>query len=184
GVQGIPFVVLMRDGRPVDAFQGALPEAEVVAFLERNGIRAGAAHADGGDETPAVDPNSPSARYERARMLAADGDVVGATAALEGLPEEEEAFAAAQRLAAGFAWLEGLGDAAVTEAGRHLEAARHRFLARDYEGAMGEILASATVDRGFRDGLARRAMLTCFAVVGEEDERLDDFRRRLATLLY
>ena len=28
------------------------------------------------------------------------------------------------------------------------------------------------------------AMLVCFAVVGEEDERLDDYRRRLATVLY
>ena len=49
---------------------------------------------------------------------------------------------------------------------------------------MTEILASATADRSYGDGIARRAMLTCFAVVGEDDERLDDYRRRLATLLY
>jgi thioredoxin-like negative regulator of GroEL len=39
-------------------------------------------------------------------------------------------------------------------------------------------------DKTFRGGLARKAMLLCFLVVGEQDEAIDDYRRRLATLLY
>ena len=75
-------------------------------------------------------------------------------------------------------------DAAQGEAARHLVEARRLFLARDYDAAMSAVLQSATIDRDFGDGLARKAMLVCFAVVGEEDERLDAYRRQLATLLY
>ncbi|MFY9343245.1 MAG: thioredoxin domain-containing protein, partial [Planctomycetota bacterium] len=37
GVQGIPYCVLVDGGRPVDAFTGAQPEAEVRRFLQRHG---------------------------------------------------------------------------------------------------------------------------------------------------
>lgn len=35
-VRSVPTVVLFKDGRPVDAFMGALPEAQVKAFLEKH----------------------------------------------------------------------------------------------------------------------------------------------------
>jgi thioredoxin-like negative regulator of GroEL len=49
---------------------------------------------------------------------------------------------------------------------------------------MESILQSVAADKNLRGGLARRAMLVCFAVVGDEEEQLDGYRRRLATLLY
>ncbi|MCK5944500.1 MAG: tetratricopeptide repeat protein, partial [Planctomycetes bacterium] len=101
-----------------------------------------------------------------------------------GIAEEDEQHAAAQRMLAGLAWFGAELDGASGEAAQRLLAARQKFLAKDYDGAMQEVLASATADREFLGGLARKAMLLCFAVVGEEDERLDDYRRRLATLLY
>ena len=182
GVQGIPFGVLIRDGRPVGAFQGALPEAEVVAFLERNGVRPGADEAP--EEAPEADPDSPAARIAEARAAAASGDVARTRDALAGIPEEDPVHDEAERLAAGLAWLEAELSDGAGEASRQLAEARRRFLARDLDGAMDGILASVAADRDFRDGLARRAMLLCFAVVGEQEERLDDYRRRLATLLY
>ncbi|HEB52337.1 MAG TPA: tetratricopeptide repeat protein [bacterium] len=185
GVQGIPFCVLVRDGRPADGFQGALPESEVVAFLERNGIRPEA----GGSGEPAeaeaaVDPDSPEARLERARMAAAGGDVHAVEEALAGIPEDDDLRDAADRLLAGLAWFADDLDRAPEQAAASLVQARERFLQRDYDGAMEAILASVAADRDYRDGLARRAMLLCFLVVGEDDERLDAYRRRLATLLY
>ncbi|MCP4500226.1 MAG: thioredoxin [Deltaproteobacteria bacterium] len=36
--RSIPTVVLFKGGQPVDAFSGALPEPEVIAFLENNGL--------------------------------------------------------------------------------------------------------------------------------------------------
>ena len=82
------------------------------------------------------------------------------------------------------AWFGAELDKASGDAAGKLQEARQQFLARDYEGAMNSILASVEADRDFLNGLARRAMVLCFLVVGEEDERLDSFRRRLATLLY
>src|SRR6056300_1996039 len=35
GVRSLPTVVLMKDGQPVDAFQGAQPESAVRKFLEQ-----------------------------------------------------------------------------------------------------------------------------------------------------
>ena len=35
GIQSIPAVIAFSDGQPVDGFVGALPESQVVAFLER-----------------------------------------------------------------------------------------------------------------------------------------------------
>jgi len=186
GVQGIPFCVLVSQGKPVDGFQGALPEADVVKFLEKHGVQKGeGAAAEGADdEEPAVDPDSAEARLERARLAASHGDVAEVEEALGGILEEEEQFAAGERLRAGLAWFAPALDSATGEAAQHLLAARQRFLERDYDAAMAAVLESATLDRDFQDGLARKAMLVCFAVVGEDDERLDGYRRQLATLLY
>jgi putative thioredoxin len=49
GVQSIPAVFAFVGGRPVDAFQGALPESELKAFLAR--VLEG---GEGEDETPAM----------------------------------------------------------------------------------------------------------------------------------
>ena len=184
GVQGIPFCVLVDGGRPIDAFQGALPEAEVRQFLERNGIQPLAVAPAAPPEPTEVDPDSPAGRYARALAAVRNGDAAAARALLDGIPEEEDLFAAAERLRSGLALL----DAALAATGPAPEAAlaeaRRQVLAGDPFAAMDRVLESVAADRSFRDGLARQAMLLCFALVGEEDERLDDYRRRLATLLY
>ena len=65
-----------KDGRPADGFQGALGEAEIVAFLERHGgVKLSGDDAE--DDEPALDPDSPEARLERARVAAAAGEAAG-----------------------------------------------------------------------------------------------------------
>jgi len=186
GVQGIPFCVLVDGGRPVDAFQGAVPEAEVRKFLDKNGITPLVL----GDPEPApaappkVDPDSPAGRWQTALGAAAAGDVAAARAAVEGFPEEDERFDQVQRLLAALPWLELTEAAAGKPADAALVAARAAFLAGDLDAAMNSLLESVGVDKNHREGLARKAMLLCFLVVGEDDERLDAVRRRLATMLY
>ena len=135
GVQGIPFCVLVSQGKPVDGFQGALPESEVVAFLEKHGVERGfAAEADAGAaEPPAVDPDSAEARLERARLATSQGDTAQVEEALSGIPEEEPQFAAGERLRGGLAWFDPALDSVDADAARHLVAARRCFLERDYE---------------------------------------------------
>ncbi|MBL8737793.1 MAG: tetratricopeptide repeat protein [Planctomycetes bacterium] len=185
GVQGIPFCVLVDGGRPVDAFNGALPEKEVRQFLQRNGIEPMVLPTAEAPPAPApVDPNSPAARLQRAKAAAKAGDAAGIVVALEGFPEEDDGYEAAQRLRSGAEWLSDPLVATGATAEQALLRARQRMLAGDLDGAMAAILESVAADKSFRGGLARKAMLLCFAVIGELDERLDDYRRRLATLLY
>lgn len=183
GVQGIPFCVLVDRGRPVDAFQGALPEGDVRRFLQRNGIEPRAKKEEPAAAPPA-DPNSPEARLSRARQAAATGDADAVRAALDGFPEEHPDAEVAQRLRGGLEWLQARLEANGPTAERHLLAARQRLVAGDAHGAMQELLASVAADKQHRAGMARRAMLLCFVVVGEQDETLDDYRRKLATMLY
>jgi putative thioredoxin len=181
GVQGIPFCVLVDGGRPVDAFTGALPEAEVRKFLAKNGIQAA---AKAGEPPQAADPDSPAGRLARALEAARAGDAAGARSALADFPEEEPEFAGVQRLREGIALFEARLEPQGPAAEAALADARERVLAGDYPAAMEKILGSVAADRGFRGGLARAAMVLVFQLVGEDDERLDDYRRRLATLLY
>lgn len=188
-VQGIPFCVLVDGGRPVDAFSGALPEAQVKEFLQRNGIEPLAAAPTAPTEAtaktpPPVDPNSPGERLQRARVAASRGDVAGVRSAIEGFPEEAAEVDSAQRIGAGMEWLEAALVPTGPAAEQQLLLARQQFLASDLEGAMDALLASVAADKGCRSGLARKAMLLCFALFGEDSEVIDDYRRRLATLLY
>lgn len=185
GVQGIPFCVLVDGGRPVDGFQGALPEAEVKKFLQRNGIEPVVVAEPEPAAAPApVDPNSPAARLQRGLAAAARGDVAALREALDKFPEEDERADRAQRLLGGLEWLAADFAKAATGAEAELAAARRSLVAGDPEAAMQHLLEAVAADKGHRGGMARKAMLLCFALVGEDDERLDAYRRRLATLLY
>ena len=184
-VQGIPFCVLVDGGRPVDAFQGAVREPEVVKFLQRNGIEPIVlAEPEAKAAEPPPDPNSPKARWERALVAAGHGDAVAAQAALTGFPEDDERIDRVHRLDQALAFLTSKLDPMKAGAEGHLAAARSLLLQRQHEPAMERILAAVEADRTFQAGLPRKAMLLCFLLLGEDDERCDPYRRRLATLLY
>lgn len=181
-VQGIPFCVLLVNGRPVDGFQGALPEEEIRKFLQRNSIAPAGGAAEAADEE--VDPDSPAARLDRALAAARSGAVKEARAELEDFPQDDEGFDRARRLGETMQFLEAPLDEQGSEVEAVLKAAREELLAGNQGGAMEQILQAVAMDKGYASGLPRQAMLLCFLLVGEDDERLDPFRRRLATLLY
>ena len=69
------------------------------------------------------------------------------------------------------------------EAARRLAEARVHFLAGRWEDALRAIVDSAQADRGYGGGLARKAMLLVQGTLGSTDA-VDEYRRRLATVLY
>jgi putative thioredoxin len=93
GVRSIPFCVLFKGGQPVDGFVGALPEAEVRAFLDKHVASAAEVSADEdlaqagtllaeGDtegaveklqEALAINPANDTARYDCLRALLGAG---------------------------------------------------------------------------------------------------------------
>jgi putative thioredoxin len=85
GIQSIPAVIAFSNGQPVDGFMGALPEGQVVAFLER--ITKGAVGAEEKDLLKAADAaladgNAAGAAEMYARLLAEDSSNVNALAGL------------------------------------------------------------------------------------------------------
>ena len=84
GVQSIPAVFAFKDGRPVDGFQGALPESEIKTFIEKHapdaftggdgGLEAANAALEAGDLQGAADLFS--------AMLAQDTDDIDARTGL------------------------------------------------------------------------------------------------------
>jgi putative thioredoxin len=88
-IQSIPTVYAFIDGRPVDGFQGALPDSQLKAFLERLlKLKPGAGAPAGEDIAMAL---------EDAAVLASQGQVAEAeqiyTAVLEGDPKNALAYA-------------------------------------------------------------------------------------------
>lgn len=181
-VQGVPFCVLLVEGRPADAFEGAIPEADLRALLSQHGIQPG---VGAGGEEPADEVKlvpADEACLAAAAEAARRGDVPGAREALTGFPDESNRTQERDNLDTG---LEFLLAEIPTEAaaGRLLEEARRSFLEARYEPALAGIVDSAREDRAFGEGLARRGMLLCQGVIDDID-LVDGYRRQLATLLY
>jgi putative thioredoxin len=69
GVRSIPFCVLFDQGQPIDGFVGALPEAQIRAFLDKH--------------VPSADEIEAEAELEEAEAMIAEGDADAALAKLQ-----------------------------------------------------------------------------------------------------
>jgi putative thioredoxin len=211
-VRSIPTVFLVKGGQLVDGFPGALPEGQLREFLTHHGIAPAAANEAVEDvaEAPApVDPHAevmrlrklaeaeadkPEHRLDLALALLQTGNAKEAEQLLDALPanlaHDDRAIRARARL--GFAAL--LKDAPPPQAleaaiasdpkdlrARHLLGV-HRLVAGDAEAGLEQFLEMLRLDRGFDDGLPRKALLDAFQVVDDAD-LVGRFRRRMASLL-
>ncbi|MFA5684536.1 MAG: thioredoxin [Lysobacteraceae bacterium] len=75
-----------------------------------------------------------------------------------------------------------LYDDADDHAARHLLGV-HALVAGDYEAALEQLLELLRRERGFEDGLPRRALIDAFAVIDDED-LVGRYRRRMASVLF
>jgi len=209
-VQSVPAVYLFKDGQPLDAFVGALPESDIRAFLAQHLVLEGGKAsvpdlpADGGDPADAEaayrealeqDPKQPAALLGMARILARRGEVDGVKKYAEAVPGESNEFRAAERLLAALDfWAFGAGhggapeapeEGAVDEAldAKLLEAAA---LARDgeTERALAALYEAVGEDREYRGEMGRRGMVSLFGFLGEDSDEVRVWQRRLANLLY
>ena len=85
GIQSIPAVIAFANGQPVDGFMGALPESQVIAFLER--VTKGKIGAEEKDLMKAADEalaagNAAEAANLYGQLLTQDGGNVAALAGL------------------------------------------------------------------------------------------------------
>jgi len=168
-VQSIPAVFAIRNGQVVDQFIGALPEAQVRAFVER--LAPAPSEADtlvaAGDETSLrraleLEPDHAGGIEALARLLIDRGDAAEALALLGRLPESESSRA----LAAEARLLEAGVD--VSRSGREEIAAK-----------LDELL-----ERVRDDDAARQEFVDLLEAMGATDPRTNEYRRALAARLY
>jgi putative thioredoxin len=207
-IQSVPTVILMKQGRPVDAFMGAQPEAAVRKLLEKHIpgaapdplAEAGKLESAGKREEAitllarALHRESGSApiRIALARMLVATGRLDDAKQIFAGVSGEALESPEAQAIAAQFAAAEKAGEvqafeAAVRAAPKDVAAriayGKALVAAGRYEAGLEELLTAAKLDLRFEDGAPRKAMIEVFNLLGQSDPLVLEFQRRLSMLL-
>ena len=168
-VQSIPAVFAIRDGQVVDQFIGALPEAQVTAFVQR--LAPVPSEADNlvaaGDEASLrqaleLEPDHQGATEALARLLIDRGEAPDALALLARLPETDTGRALA-------------AEARLLEAGVDVSNSDHA----EIEAKLDELL-----DKVRDDDAARQEFVDLLAAMGAEDPRTNEYRRALAARLF
>ncbi len=211
-IRSIPTVMLVKDGQLADGFPGALPEAQLREFLSHHGIepRVPVEEVPAPEEAAApVDPHAEVMRLRKAveaepekaelkldlaLALLATGGAHEAEQLLETLPAnlstDDRAIKARARL--GFVALlkdapppETLQAAIAADPGdlraRHLLGVQ-RIVAGDAEAGLEQFIEMLRRDRGFGDGLPKKALIDAFRVVDDED-LVGRYRRKMSSLL-
>ncbi len=212
GIRSLPTVQLYRDGRPVDQFMGALPEAQVRAFLEPHlphesdglldainehlmqGDLAGAQAAL--DLARGEDPKNPRLFLLEVQIKAASGDIQGAEALIEHPPADlaKDPEVLALRGQLHFAKL-AVGAPPEAELAARLAAnpgdsearfllAARRAAEEDFEGALEELLVLLKRDRTYGDDAARKSMILIFDLLGGSGPLVSAYRSRMLSALH
>jgi putative thioredoxin len=210
-IEAIPAVKAFRNSTLVYEFEGVLPEAQLRSFLdaisagEAGGPLAEAESLEAGQpaeaealyrEALAQDAENTPARLGLARVLLAQGQTGEVEEVLAPVGSEGEVGAEAERLLA-VLYFQTVSRDFADEATlrRHVgadpKAATPRYelgcvLARRgaYPEALEMLLSAAERDAGLAAGAARKAMVKVFYALGADHPLANDYRTRLARLLY
>jgi putative thioredoxin len=168
-VQSIPAVFAMSGGQVVDQFIGAVPEAQITAFVER--LAPAPSEADNlvaaGDEASLrqaleLEPDHAGATEGLARILVDRGEAADALALLQRLPETETSRALA-------------AEARLLEAGVDVSGTGRE----EMEAKLDELLG-----RVRDDDAARQEFVDLLEAMGPDDPRTKEYRRALTARLY
>ena len=212
-VQSIPTVYAFVDGRPVDAFQGAIPDSQVKAFIDRLAGPAGPSEVaqilemakeslDVGDiggaaqayaQALQMEPGNVKAIAGLARCYLNGGDVERAQEVVDMAPPdakdaELDGVKAALALAAeGAAETGGLEQRLAKDPDDH-EARFELAKALAGRGQLAEaadhLLTIIARDRAWNDEAARKQLLTVFEAAGPTSDVAKQGRRRLSSILF
>jgi putative thioredoxin len=211
-IRSIPDVRIFRDGRMVDGFVGVQPIARLKPLFDKHVTRVSEGGREQaralllkGDLPGAIamlhelieaDPANNAARIDLADVLTRTGAVDEAQAILDALPPNvasgreadavrarihfmrhaaraEDVPALQNKVTAGTADLEDLHRLAAFE-----------ILFGDPSPALELLLTMMRRDRKFNDDLGRRSLVQAFQLLGDADERVAQYRKRMTALLY
>jgi putative thioredoxin len=211
GISAIPLVIAFRHGRAVNEFMGLLPEAQIRQFLDQVSPSEADHLVEQAAALEATDPGEAEALYRRA--VASDrgneAALVGLARVLLGRGQDDEVRDLLEE--AGTSGEQGpeverlTGLLGLRQLARGLGdegAARQRLAANpkdphllyelgcvlaaagQHEEALQLLLSAAEADTSLARSKAREAMVGLFNVIGPQSALANDYRNRLATLLY
>lgn len=212
GIRSLPTVKLFQNGQPMDEFMGALPEADIRAFLDKHIPRESdllLSQADDlllqGDAQQAgelinqaniMDPENPRVRLSYARYKATLGELADAQRLLEELPPEEKEKPEVVSMLARIKFDRASSEAPeVNELEKILQddpdnsealyqLASHHIIHTDYEAALELLLSLMQKDRQYGDDAGRKGMLQIFDMLGGEGELVKRYRIRMFNALH
>jgi len=212
GIRSLPTLRLYRHGEVVEEVLGAQPETAlrtlIDAYIERESDRrlqqAIELDAQGRrsealqlmEQTYREDPDNPRLPLKYARLCLDDNQLERANEIIQALPRELRQASEAASLQALLDFsrsitnapsatkLESTLDEDPNQSEPRYQLAVRQLLAGDYDNALGNFMLLLKQDRDYRDGVAQRGLLTVFALLDEDDERIPGYRRQMFALLH
>ena len=211
GIRGLPTVKVFRNGEAVDEFVGVQPEANIRQLIERHLPRASeaplqhaaTAHAAGKtakaveilQQALASTPDDDTLKLKLAELHLEQSSLEDARKLLASLSAQVKAeprarallactdFAMSAAMAPSAAELEQTiaSDANNVQARAQLGALR--VVAKDYEGALQQLLEIVRRDREFGNDSGRRQMLAVFDILGGKGPLVNRYRSLLSAVL-
>ncbi|HUN00181.1 MAG: thioredoxin [Halothiobacillaceae bacterium] len=212
GIRSLPTVMLVINGQPVDQFTGALPESQVLEFLEkhivsevtelRNQARDLAASGlveaaiECLKQAHSIEPDNNDILVDLARIVSDTGDNAQAMQILDALPIDVATRPEVKELKARIHLTQQAHN------GPNLDELRARVLAddadlaareqlaaalavhQDYEGALTQFFTLMQRDRTFNDDAGRRGLLDLFELLGADHPLTKVWRRKMFGLLH
>lgn len=210
GIRSVPTILLLKEGKIVDGFPGALPEAQLRAFLAQHGVLPREA-AEPEPEVAQIllpeervqqlraqieaEPEREDLKLDLACALLSTGDSAEAERLLDALPANLATDDRAQRARArlGFARLLAGAPAPVALQARlaadpqDLDALHllgvHRIVAGESEAGFESLLELLRRDRTWNEGQPRKSLIEAFSLVEDED-LVGRYRRKMASVLF
>ncbi len=211
GVQSVPHVFAVRDGRAVDQFVGLIPEEQIRSWLEALLPSPGQALAAEGRALEADDPAAAESKFREALALEPQSDDVKLLLArvlfaqqkeeecrsliseleqrgfLEEEAEKIKAELEFRTVAADVGGVDEIRRQAEAEPDNlelQLELADALAAAHQFQEALDICLSVVQRDFGSWREKSRETMVNIFHLVGDNSELANDYRRKLATALY
>ena len=211
-IKSIPTVYGFVGGRPVDQFQGALPEPQLREFIDRlmpnpaefeldQAMAAlqkqdRAAAMEHARKAISLDPKFDDARLIYAQLLLQADD---AAAAKEQVDALDPAFRGDPQVQGFIAQLQAALEQNRVPAAPELEArvaangkdlaarlalARHYIEHKAWEPALEQLLEIVRTDRAFEDDVGRKTMLEVFDKASTQPQLVSRWRRQLSSVLF
>ncbi|WP_166257816.1 thioredoxin [Marinobacter salicampi] len=212
GVKSLPTLILVKNGQAVDGFNGALPEGEIRAVLDKHVEPPQedpyeTAHQlwEEGDVEGALgiltemnqkDPENLKVLIDLAQLKAEAGDMETAESILESLPPEEKLQPQARQLAARLKFMKQAGELPpVAELEKTLEGnpkdpaalhqlALHHVIRENNAEAMDLLIRLIQAEPDYKDGIAKITLVELFDKLGNTNPDVRSYRRKLYTLMH